>query len=772
MAGGADAVYVGLRHFNARGRAENFRQDDLPRQVAYLHRHGLRCYVVFNTLLHDDELAKAVPMAERCLHAGVDALIIQDLGLWRVLARHLPDLPRHASTQMTVHDPQQIRVLADLGAERVILARELALPEIEACTRVGDALGVETEHFVHGALCYAFSGQCLMSNFAGCRSANRGTCAQNCRFDYQLDQTGQQTTAISMRDLALIGRIPDLARIGVASFKIEGRLKEPAYVYTTSRIYRAAVDAWAAGRAFDPAAAEQELRAVFARPFTATPVQGRYDRDARLSRWDPAQDRVSDTTIRKIDRRRGLVWLQGPRPQPGWGFDFTIDDFNGGFLVTAVDREGDDWRCRVRLDERGPHLPSGHPVFRNADHAAKQKADSAMAAVRLDAFSAGGMAMDLQVRGEAGQPLQVEAVVVDGRRARASSEQPLQQATGRPLDAGQLQRTLGAFGGSGYMLRDIEVALQGSLFLPAAQLKALRRQLVVELDRSSPPQAASWDLPAVATVASRTTKVWAAVESLAAAEAAFSAGADAVWLDDPRLDLWQDQPPDLPVLPRLWLRHPAVVAVSPHLGALGLPLVAGQIGVIRAAQEAGLPVVADHFCNVTNIETIDALHDLGAEAVTISLECSAREVARLAGRYRGDARLALCVHGRLPSMLTRQDHGLAPGSVRTMQAADHDGGLPYAVQRRAGAVTTIHEARTLCAPHEAALTAGIVDAWLLELGGAAVADVAATVAGYVALAGGRGDPDQLLAQVRAASPHGCFPGHLATGSRALDAVRG
>ena len=385
VAGGADAVFLGLRHFNARGRAENFRKADLAGHVRYLHDHDVRCYVVMNTLVHDDEFPKALDLAGAACDAGVDAAIIQDLGLWRLLAREMPTLKRHASTQMTIHHPSQVAVLASLGAERVILARELSMAEVGACTREAQRLGIETEHFVHGALCYAFSGQCLMSNFAGCRSANRGTCAQNCRFDYTTGE-GAIGTEISMKDLALFAQIPELATAGVASLKIEGRLKGPDYVYTTARIYRAAVDAWAAGKPLDVVWAQDLQRDVFNRANTSAPLDGVYDTRSRLHRYAPEQDLTADAELRSIDRGRGEAILKAPLIRAGQGYAYTVGEFNGGFLVIGADRlerQTDTWRCKIRIPPHGPQIPSGTKLFRNADHVRKQEAAAAMATVPL-----------------------------------------------------------------------------------------------------------------------------------------------------------------------------------------------------------------------------------------------------------------------------------------------------------------------------------------------------------------------------------------------------
>ena len=797
VAGGADAVFLGLRHFNARGRAENFRKAELAHHVAYLHHHGVKCYVVMNTLVHDDEYPKALDLAAAAHAAGVDALIIQDLGLWRSLAREFPALKRHASTQMTIHDPSQVAVLAGLGAERVILARELSLAQVAACTREADRLGIETEHFVHGALCYAFSGQCLMSNFAGCRSANRGTCAQNCRFDYIAGGDGAQRetraaaptatasgspeTEISMKDLSLIARIGELADIGVASLKIEGRLKGPDYVYTTSRVYRAATEAWAAGQRFDATWARELLKDVFARTHTDAPLSGDYTQASRLHRYEPEQDRAPDAILVSADRGAGEVVVNSRTPVvAGQGFAFSVGFFNGGFLVIGADRLGPErWRLKVRIAEHGPRLPAELALFRNADHERKREAISAMAAVPVQAVPEPTTALELRVEACVGAPLRVTAQTADGRGTQVASEAPLAAATGRPLDEALVRDKLGAFGGTPWHLGGLEVVTDGAAFTPASLLKDLRRRLVEQLAAlPAPAIGTSWTPPEPGTPRRRATAIWVAVNSIAAGEAALANGATAVWLDDARADWWGAVPPVLPAPDRRWwLRQPATAPVSPHLAACGWGVVAGHLGVLAAARAAGLPAIADLFCNTYSTETLRALGGLGAEAAVISLECSGREIARLAARCGAlvDAGitvpgLALVAHGRLPAMLTRQDHGIAVGATRTITAVARDGGLPYELQRRHHGDTVVWEGRRLCAPEHVAPTSGLVDAWVLELADQDPQGVALLTAAYVALAAGSGDPAPLTALAAGLSPHGLFTGHLAQGSRELDLV--
>ncbi len=782
VAGGADAVFLGLRHFNARGRAENFRKADLGRHVAYLHRHGVKAYLVMNTLLHDDEYAKAFELAGCADDAGIDAVIIQDIGLWRALAREFPRLKRHASTQMTVHDPAQVAVLAKLGAERVILARELNLAEVRACTVEAAKHGVETEHFVHGALCYAYSGQCLMSNFAGCRSANRGTCAQNCRFDYEVDGQATAETEISMKDLALVGRLGELAEAGVASLKIEGRLKGPDYVYTVSKVYRAAADAWVEGRRFALDDAKAMLRGVFARTHTDAPLAGDYSSASRLHRWAPELDAEPDARLISLDRARGRAEVACKRaPRAGQGYAFTHGTWNGGFLVIAVDPSGPGrWRCKVRVPEHGPRLPDDLPLFLNADHERKRETAEAMASVPLDDVGE-GMDVVLTVTGGVGEPLRAIARAADGRSAEAVSASPLQAARSAPLDATTVAEKLGALGGTPFRLSRCEMRIVGDTFLPAAELKQVRRQLVDALVAQPVPDAVpaapAHRLPPEPGVPRRTqAALWVAVNSLAAARAAIAAGAAQAWLDDATLDLWAAK---APTIARdglgdgaLWLRHPATARTSPHLATIGLPVIAGQLGALVAARAAGLRVVADHACNVFSTETLAALSDLGAEAAVISLECSSREVARLAARC-GEGTwpaLALVAHGRVPAMLTRQDHGLAIGATRGMRAVEKDGGLPYDLQRRAGGDTVVWEGRRLCCAEQVADTATLVDAWVLELGDLAPDAVAEIVALYLRLRDGAISADELSASAARHAPHGIFPGHLHQGSRELDLV--
>ena len=234
VAAGADAIYVGGKRFGARAFAKNFEIDELASAVRYCHLNGVKLYVTLNTLIEDKEMAEAVEYAAELYRIGVDALIVADLGVMAAIRRHVPDLELHASTQMSVHNTPGVSAAADLGATRVVVARELSYEDI--CRVVADS-PVEIEVFLHGALCVCHSGQCLFSSLVGGRSGNRGECAQPCRLPFNGGKY-----PLSLKDLSLADHIPELIESGVASLKIEGRMKSPEYVYSVTSIYRRLLD--------------------------------------------------------------------------------------------------------------------------------------------------------------------------------------------------------------------------------------------------------------------------------------------------------------------------------------------------------------------------------------------------------------------------------------------------------------------------------------------------------------------------------------------------
>ncbi|WP_254449376.1 peptidase U32 family protein, partial [Anabaena sp. UHCC 0253] len=240
---GADAIYFGLEKFNARMRAENFTAADLPELMEFLHLRGVKGYITLNTLIFPQELTEAQQYLKTIISAGVDAVIVQDVGICRLIRHLSPDFPIHASTQMTITSAAGVEFAKSLGCQLVVLARECSIKEInkiqQQISQKNNSLPLEV--FVHGALCVAYSGQCLTSEALGGRSANRGECAQACRMPYDLIADGEVVNLgkrkylLSPQDLAGLEVLPELVKSGVTSLKIEGRLKAPEYVANVTR---------------------------------------------------------------------------------------------------------------------------------------------------------------------------------------------------------------------------------------------------------------------------------------------------------------------------------------------------------------------------------------------------------------------------------------------------------------------------------------------------------------------------------------------------------
>ena len=336
---GADAVYFGLDvGFNARARAANFPLEDLPRLMQMLHLRGLKGYATLNVLVFSSELAEFARVIEAVAAAGVDAVLVQDVGAARLIREICPDLPLHGSTQMTLTSAESIALAEALGMERVVVARELSIDEILAIRK---QTSMPLEVFVHGALCVAYSGQCLTSESLGGRSANRGQCAQACRLPYDLVCDGQdvdlgnQKYLLSPQDLAAYALAPELIAAGVSSFKIEGRLKTAEYVANITRHYRTAIDSAVAGRpvAFTPRDVE-EMELSFSRGFSPGWLKG-CDHKMLVPATTSAKRGVRLGTVVAVRKGRVLVDLAGSVKR-GDGVAFDCGATSDSELADAV----------------------------------------------------------------------------------------------------------------------------------------------------------------------------------------------------------------------------------------------------------------------------------------------------------------------------------------------------------------------------------------------------------------------------------------------------
>ncbi len=481
---GADAIYFGLSRFNARMRADNFTEADLPALMEFLHRRGVRGYVTFNTLVFPDELAEAEDYLRAVIAAGADAAIVQDAGVCRLIRRLSPDFPIHASTQMTVTSAAGAEFVRELGCGLVVLARECSIKEIAAIRAALDGAGASLplEVFVHGALCVAYSGQCLTSEALGGRSANRGECAQACRMPYDLLADGEPVPLgdrrylLSPQDLAGLPAIADLARAGVTSLKIEGRLKAPEYVAGITRVYRAALDRLRDGGQAEGNATERyALEMSFSRGLHTGWLHGIDNQRLVHARFGKKRG-VYLGRVRRVRGDRVFVDLEAPvKAGDGVVFDAGQPDApeQGGRVYTAAPAGAEGTMLTFARSAGGPDLARVRPgerVWKTSDPELDRQLRQTFAG-DVPRFQ---RPVDFEVHGHAGAPLTLLARDGAGHVTQHDSAVPLATADCQALTDERLAAQLGRLGGSPFKLGALVNRLEGSVILPVSELTRRR----------------------------------------------------------------------------------------------------------------------------------------------------------------------------------------------------------------------------------------------------------------------------------------------------------
>lgn len=503
---GADAIYFGLDRFNARMRADNFTEADLPELMAFLHRRGVKGYVTLNTLIFTQELSAVERYLRTVIAAGVDAAIVQDVGLCQLIRQLSSDFPIHASTQMTITSAAGVDFAQQLGCQLVVLARECSLKEIN---RIQDHLHDRTialplEVFVHGALCVAYSGQCLTSEALGGRSANRGECAQACRMTYDLIADGQSVDVgdrqylLSPQDLSGLPVLPALLATGVSCLKIEGRLKAPEYVANVTRVYRDALDraiaqqaASAANQApptYQPSADERyQLEMAFSRGlFTGwfeginnqALVHARFGkkRGVYLGRVLQVQaEGVTVELVAPVKAGDGVVFDKG-RPAAGeeGGRVYVVQPKRGKTAVLTFGRRDVNLK-RVRV---------GDKLWKTSDPELGKRVRQSYAG-KTPQFQ---QPITVEIYGAEGTSLTAIARDPQGHIAQVESTMPLVAAHNKPLTHERLTQQFNRLGNTPFLLEQLTNGLDGDVMLPVSELNRLRRDLVTQLEmqRSQP----------------------------------------------------------------------------------------------------------------------------------------------------------------------------------------------------------------------------------------------------------------------------------------------
>ena len=646
---GADAVYFGLQGHNARARAVNFSVDELPEIMALLHGRGVRGYVAVNTLIFPAELPGAEKLIRKIARAGVDAVIVQDLGLVRLIRDLAPDLEIHASTQMSVTSVEGVRLAKDLGCSRVILARELSIEEIAQIRREAE---LPVEVFVHGALCVAYSGQCLTSEALGGRSANRGECAQACRMPYEIVCDGKLVDLdniqylLSPQDLAAFDLIPKLVEIGVASLKIEGRLKTPEYVASITRSYRRAIDeTMASGRVEFSTNDVHDMEMTFSRGFCHGFLDG--NNHKILVRGDHAKKRgVHLGLITGFSQQAVRIQLASSI-KPGDGVVFDGDDVAGvpeqGGRVYEVRPIGQPAAGIVELgfghrDLDVAKLRVGQSAWKTDDPELNKRIRTTFEGHPhrlVDLF--------LQVRAVSGEKLFLTGRTATGFVAEVSSVEPLPPAQRHPASVDTLREAVDRFGGTIYRLESLEAWIDGEPMVPKSLLNGLRRDLVAKLDEqtggvSGRIVADESILPGLRarmtserSADSGLVELSALCRSIEQAEAAIDSGVKQVYLEFsdiqgyatavPRLRALSPQTSLFLVTPRI--QKPGEGQIFRYLDRRGADgILVRNAGGLEYCVRHNVPFVADFSLNASNELTVDWLQTQGAQRVTASYDLS------------------------------------------------------------------------------------------------------------------------------------------------------
>ncbi len=679
---GADAVYLSGSRFGARAFAGNFDREELREAIRFAHLRNVAIHVTVNTIVADEEMDELAEYLRFLYEAGADAVLVQDLGVARLARAVTPDLPLHASTQMTVHNLAGALEMERLGFTRIVLSRELSLTEIrEICA----ACRSEIEIFAHGALCVCYSGQCLMSSMIGGRSGNRGRCAQPCRLPYTLvdsegkdllgDEAGQ--FLLSPRDLNTLDLLPELIDAGVASLKIEGRMKRPEYVAVVTDVYRRAIDACQYKGNDQGGGDRQRLAQIFNRDFTTAYLNGNPGREMMSDRRPNNRGLLVGRVVNYDGASQMAEVKLTEDIHSGDQIDFWVK--SGGRVTVTVGDMTDGKGQPVTYGPAGqtvrfPVTKSVHPhdrLFRVYD--------AVLMATAQATFKSGAplrrIPAEAQFIAACGQPA-VLKLTAEGRSVEVRSSEPGQTAQKHPLTEETVRKQLERMGTTVYRLQEIYVDLDGEVMVPISVLNDLRRKAVAALDearlqdreRPALPPAREWK-DASKRIMTGKAQFIVAVDSLEKAAAALEAGADGLLFGgdtyDHRILSASDYQAACEMArkkgriihfntPRI-VRAPYWEALCHLIRAWGDIAPDGvnvhNIATLALARTSlDMPIQSDYSLITFNTLTASALKDLGVSRITVSPEVNLRQLEKLAEKC--PLPMEAIVYGRLELMVS------------------------------------------------------------------------------------------------------------------------
>ena len=656
---GADAIYVGVPFFNARGRTTDLSLEELKEMIDFCHLYGVRVNLAFNVVIFQNEFLKVVELLEKILPLGPDAFIVQDLGLAKLIRQMAPKQRLHASTQMTITNADAINFVHDLGIDRFVLGRENSLPEIKL---IREQTQKELEVFVHGALCVAYSGQCFTSESLGGRSANRGQCAQSCRLEYELyvdeikKEMGEKKYLVSPKDLMGISEVIALRDIGVNSFKVEGRLKTPEYVAGAAKNYREVLD----GAPIDLDRRVAELSSTYSRGFFSGWLNG-VDHQRLVDGTYSAHRGLEIGVIREVKKQTFIIDSK-VELRAGMGLLF-VGTAEIGSKIFETKKDGPFYE--VELLGKNLKLEKNNKVYLNSDEGLDKYYQKGW----LSRESQKRIPLKFLVQGQFNEPLFIKVVDPEGREVYAQTISLLALATSCPLSNDFIKEELSSLGTTVYEMATFECFLQEGLFMNHREIKDLRRELVDKMNKMRilrethlvpvkfPVTAHEINQTAKLNILLRTKiQVDGLIKSMSEGDFdAYKHLIGSVILD---FEFGKDYLASVEMIKGAGL--PAVIATTRILKPMeyhNLKMIARcrpdkilvrNLGAIEfLKRETEIPLMGDFSLNVTNSFTAKYLVDKGLESVNVSYDLNQEQLKDLI-TYADSSKLEVTLHQYMP----------------------------------------------------------------------------------------------------------------------------
>ncbi len=660
---GANAVYLGGANFGARQFAENFDRPAMAKAVVLAHLHNVKLYVTVNTLVDDSEMSALGDYLVFLHNIGIDGIIVQDMGVVRVARKVVPDLPLHASTQMTVTNSQGAIFAYNHGMQQVVVARETTLNDM---AKICEKMPGQIEGFIHGALCVCYSGQCLMSSLIGGRSGNRGRCAQPCRLPYTLvDKDGNNLLEhvdagqylLSPKDMNTLDVLPQLIESGVASYKIEGRMKRPEYVAVVTDVYRRAMDSYLAGNYQVSSEDKKNIEQIFNRDFTTAYLEKKPGRTMMSDRRPNNRGVLVGRVSQLLPAEHKAVIKLDKYLQVGDGLEFWITV--GGRVGTTLARMEINGK-EIEQAEAGNKVTIDVPAGIRMNDRVFRTYDAKLMAYAGKFFGEHNkkrIPVDGKVVAHLGETMTITLTDENGNVGRGTTQFIVEKARKHPLTEETLRKQMDRLGTSEYILRELNIDTDAGVMVPMSEINEARRCATEELNKvrlerfAAPRKQIRWQNSAIYEQKNHTTGkhplLSVHVDTLAKAQGALKAGADVLILggDSYSLPLLKQEDyriigEEVRAAGKKWVIATSRIVAEKELAYYQQAFSCWQTlrpdyfliannSLWEMAQKTGVPLWADYGLNTYNGQSILFWQEAGAEGVTLSPELTMQQVENL-----------------------------------------------------------------------------------------------------------------------------------------------